>query len=273
MFEESRTFKNVLPGICLLIFWFSWGLVSSRSQTPDAFKFSLREQFRFVQDRKRDFNKIPLQLLRQEILKTLPAPHNTHTNVVLVWTATFRPYETNEPRHWELMIPALDALYLIHSNGIPITPLCDPISVDPWEALEKFAGMTHAQTETFLDQTGLSSDTPLGLIKTMRNCDIRWDGNIFGLTARPTGPTRKLLKQSSEVVAPLLLEALKDKDRYVAAHLALTQIRLKSYSISAAKWNGLSVELLSDGQTVIPDQQSAILRYWSNKNAARSSEK
>ncbi len=94
-------------------------------------------------------------------------------------------------------------------------------------------------------QSKVSKDTEQ-LLLNMRNSDVKWDGNFIGLLPKLNGPTLALQK-IDEPVEPLLVEALLDEERYVAAHVLLTVRAEYPITISAEDWNGLHVQLLADG--------------------------
>ena len=55
------------------------------------------------------------------------------------------------------------------------------------------------------------------------------------------------------------------KDRFVAAHVLLSEILGFQEPVNAASWNGLRVNLLTNGSVVIPASQRAKLsRKWKN---------
>jgi len=90
------------------------------------------------------------------------------------------------------------------------------------------------------------SDTTEQLILNMRNSDVKWDGTFVGLLPEFNGPTLALQK-IDEPIEPLLVEALLDEERYVAAHVLLTDRTKGSWTDTAKHWNGLSVHLYADG--------------------------
>ncbi len=76
-----------------------------------------------------------------------------------------------------------------------------------------------------------------------------WDGNFAGLMPKTLNKATLALRDSQEPIEPLLLQALLDKDRYVAAHVLLTFRTRGNYSISADSWNGLQVQLIANQDT------------------------
>ena len=111
-------------------------------------------------------------------------------------------------------------------------------------------------------QTG---DEASGLVTKIRNTDIQWDGNYFGLHPKPSGASQKLLTEPADKVVPALMEALKDENRFVAAHVVLSEITASTKQGDAASWNGLRVNLLPNGQAVVPGgQQSVLIQQWAD---------
>src|SRR5512143_4118902 len=68
--------------------------------------------------------------------------------------------------------------------------------------------------------------TPRGLVGCIRNEDIQWRRTYVGLEPQLSGATAKLQK-APENIEPILLEALQDDNKFVAAHVLL--VRRASY--------------------------------------------
>ncbi len=62
--------------------------------------------------------------------------------------------------------------------------------------------------------------SPRGLVGCIRNEDIQWLGTFDGLYPDLSGATAKLLK-TQENIEPMLLEALRDDNKFVAAYVLL----------------------------------------------------
>jgi hypothetical protein len=100
-------------------------------------------------------------------------------------------------------------------------------------------------------------------VAAIKNSDITWNGTTFGLFPIVEGASKKVLRKRLEKVVPSLFQALKDKDRFVAAHVILTQMLDNDYPSSAAEWKGLQVALYADGKTEIPvEQRAGLVRQW-----------
>jgi hypothetical protein len=108
----------------------------------------------------------------------------------------------------------------------------------------------------------VSEDTKQ-LILNMRNEDVIWDGNFVGLMPKTLNGATLALRDSKEPIESLLLEALLDENRYVAAHVLLTLRTGGNYSISADGWNGLKVQLTAGkGTTYEGNDLEALYQRW-----------
>src|SRR5438105_1383540 len=61
-------------------------------------------------------------------------------------------------------------------------------------------------------------------IAHLRNSDIYWDGNLFGLYPTIKGAPAKRLVEIGPPARPALLIALRDPDKFATAHVVLTTI-------------------------------------------------
>jgi hypothetical protein len=107
----------------------------------------------------------------------------------------------------------------------------------------------------------MPGDTASDLVRCIRNEDIRWDGTGLGLLPRPSGPTEELLN-TKENIEPLLVDALVDQDRFVAAHVLLTIRSQGEFSSERGAWNNLRVKLSADGQVSYEGNDLAELQKW-----------
>ena len=104
------------------------------------------------------------------------------------------------------------------------------------------------------------------LVGQLRNADIEWDGNIFGLWPSVNGDVARRLLDLGPEATQALVEALADPERFAAAHVLLARIRRKEHSISATHWNGLRVTLHADGtEDLHPEQIEDMRRIWANE--------
>ena len=119
------------------------------------------------------------------------------------------------------------------------------------------------QLSTENGQTDVVSENTRQLILNMRNEDVIWTGNFAGLMPQTLNGATLALRDSEEPIEPLLLEALLDEDRYVAAHVLLTLRTGGTYSIAADHWNGLQVQLTTDkGTTYEGNDLEQLYQKW-----------
>lgn len=106
-------------------------------------------------------------------------------------------------------------------------------------------------------------DNPSILAASLNNSDVLWDGNFIGLQPTVNGETAKRLLSLGKDAVPALQTALSDTNRFVAAHVLLTQIKKKQYQGSGSHWNGLQVDLYADGTIDFhPEQMDKIKALW-----------
>lgn len=117
-------------------------------------------------------------------------------------------------------------------------------------------------------------------VQNIKNSDVRWDGNVFGLYPNFSGASKKIIDDRPANFDELVA-ALDDEDRYIAAHALLSRLSghligqqaggidpvtgnaLPATMDAIEKFNGLRVDLLADGTVVIPtNQQSEIASKW-----------
>ena len=96
------------------------------------------------------------------------------------------------------------------------------------------------------------------------NDAIEWTGQRYGLKPYLDQPVGLETATADEVaaIAPTLIEALGDPDRFVVAHVLLTRLSRVSHETFPG-WNGLAVELAVDGTArVDPAQRESLARRW-----------
>jgi hypothetical protein len=96
------------------------------------------------------------------------------------------------------------------------------------------------------------------------NDSIEWTGQRYGLKPYLDEPAGLETAGADEVaaIAPTLIGALDDPDRFVVAHVLLTRLSRVSHETFPG-WNGLAVELAVDGTSwVDPAQREALARRW-----------
>jgi hypothetical protein len=93
------------------------------------------------------------------------------------------------------------------------------------------------------------SERTQDLLNRMRNEDVRWAGTFIGIIPiELVGPTLEL-RDISEDINFLLVKALRDPNKFVAAHVLLTFRTSIINQASASQWNSLEVQLSSNGET------------------------
>jgi hypothetical protein len=118
-------------------------------------------------------------------------------------------------------------------------------------------------------------------VRLIKNSDVRWDGNFLGLQPNFSGASKLIVEDRRRVSFSELVSALDDERRYIAAHALLSALTGHSIDSSAGgidpetgsilpgteeaagKFNGLRVDLRTDGSVVISDQQRRMIaRKW-----------
>jgi hypothetical protein len=100
------------------------------------------------------------------------------------------------------------------------------------------------------------------LIEGISNADIIWEFNFAGLAPTFTGGAGNRLMKKVESPIPDLLAALSDPDKFVVAHVLLTQLTGIEYE-TFPTWNGLTVDIAAAGTVTIPsDQCYSLARRW-----------
>ena len=107
---------------------------------------------------------------------------------------------------------------------------------------------------------------PRFLVAQIRNDQVHWDGNYFGLAPQIRGTLPRLIFMRGRACVPYLIEALNDDSRFIAAHVYLSLLSRGGFQTSAEAFNGLRVELYADGTTAIaPEQKQTLLTRWNSK--------
>jgi hypothetical protein len=99
---------------------------------------------------------------------------------------------------------------------------------------------------------------------------VHWSGSYVGLYFTLTGASAQLTGYRDEQLRPLLIQALEDDRRFVAAHVLLTSISKVQFANTniAGSWNGLNVTLFGDGRTEIPKgEREKIVEKWRNSSS------
>ncbi|MCI0613263.1 hypothetical protein L0244_09755 [bacterium] len=103
------------------------------------------------------------------------------------------------------------------------------------------------------------------LLINIRNEDVIWRGDFFGLKPELTGASLAL-RDTQENINSFLVNAIVEEDKFVAAHVLLTLRTPETYIISGSEWNGLRVHLQSDGKATFEGNDLVELqKYWRGK--------
>lgn len=102
------------------------------------------------------------------------------------------------------------------------------------------SGTTPARTPT------VSAET-LKLVGAIRNTDVAWGPSYFGMIPNELHGATSLLLHNEEDITPLLVDALVDQDRFVAAHvlLGLRQQMRVGAALDAYRERGLPLPTLA----------------------------
>ncbi|GGY11801.1 hypothetical protein GCM10007160_43440 [Litchfieldella qijiaojingensis] len=91
---------------------------------------------------------------------------------------------------------------------------------------------------------------------------IEWEGTDGGLMPVFVEGNSEAILELKEKAMRDLIGALSDEDLFVNAHVLLTQISGIEYQ-AFPMWNGLNVEMGSDGTvTINPEQRYELARRW-----------
>jgi hypothetical protein len=101
------------------------------------------------------------------------------------------------------------------------------------------------------------------LAKTITNRDVQWDMTFFGLRPRLTGTSALVVSHWRAEMTGGLLSALDDPERFVAAHVLLSNELRTSVNTNGDKYDELSVAMPAKGPAKIDRaQQDRIKKLW-----------
>jgi outer membrane protein assembly factor BamE (lipoprotein component of BamABCDE complex) len=96
-------------------------------------------------------DKLRIGMPRQTVLSYLPKPQNTNTENVCVWVdKSTEAVVTQDRFDWQWLQPTRGGYFLVFVNDKLVTPLCANAAFDPWQALDRYAGMTKNQIQEIL---------------------------------------------------------------------------------------------------------------------------
>jgi hypothetical protein len=104
-------------------------------------------------------------------------------------------------------------------------------------------------------------------VRDLSNADVTWDATYDGFVPRVSEQAVAAFRADEETISTLLAY-LPDPDKFVLAHVGLTQIAGLDYS-TFPTWNGLSVHLGPDGRAIInPEQRLTLAKRWQSWHAS-----
>lgn len=108
------------------------------------------------------------------------------------------------------------------------------------------------------------------LAMKLDNAQVEWDGTFVGLTPRLTEDTGKVATVATKADIHLLIAALHDKQRYVAAHVLLVKLTGIEGVQNGHSWYGLEVQLQGNGNVRYDkDAQAKLVASWGKWKAKR----
>lgn len=109
------------------------------------------------------------------------------------------------------------------------------------------------------------------LIGEIKNSDVIWHGTTFGWMPSAIGTTSEVARHFQAESVPQLIDALKDPDRFVAAHIILSDCAVSEYERDDFWINGLAINSGPDGLPAFqPEQGIALHGKWSEWYAKES---
>jgi len=93
--------------------------------------------------------EVRMGMPRERALQLLPKPHNTNTANVCVWVDSFSE-RSNERRDWQWLHLTKGGFFLVSIDGKVATPICANASMNAWQALIKYAGLSEELAERVL---------------------------------------------------------------------------------------------------------------------------
>ena len=148
-------------------------------------------------------------------------------------------------------------------------PLRSPLSFETLGATKPPLWLMFLPLCLLISGCAATNDQASQAVGKIRNSDIAWDGNYFGLLPRIEGQASKSVMALGESAVSALIRALDDPSRFAAAHVLLTEIKMRGVSrpLSARDWNGLRVELSADGHVQLhPEQREELKVFWRERN-------
>src|SRR5262245_34777718 len=101
-------------------------------------------------------------------------------------------------------------------------------------------------------------------VRTLTNEVVRVDGTYFALTVGVTPRNAQRIKWAGRRAHRHLVQALRDPNRFAAAHVVLTNMQHPGmFNASSTRWNGLYITLSSNGSVDFhPEQIDGLASWW-----------
>lgn len=136
---------------------------------------------------------------------------------------------------------------------------------------------------SILALTGCSTTSPHqamleDLVDNLNNDDIQWRRVPYGKQMMVSEDGVKLWELKDPGSIPLLVEALEDEDKYIAAHIVLSLLTTGPVPFTEDMWKGMKLKITESGMieegkiTKLgiydygPNAQEVIIQYWKEKN-------
>ena len=138
-----------------------------------------------------------------------------------------------------------------------------------WETCLVASMLAMTMTACMSDRHAAITDIAALHASAMNNSGVSWDGDDIGLTVRIVGTHEQWLLKTRQFPRELLLDALSDTNRWVAAHVILTLRNDHPFRCDRHEWNGLKVEISADNESHIdPGQMPMIRSLWIGRGAS-----
>ena len=104
-------------------------------------------------------------------------------------------------------------------------------------------------------------------VQSLTNEEVQVDGTYFALSVDVTPCHTKCVKWAGRRAHRHLLQALRDPNRFAAAHVVLHNMNNPgSINVNSTRWNGLYMTLRADGSVDFhPEQIEDLARSWEAK--------
>jgi hypothetical protein len=103
-------------------------------------------------------------------------------------------------------------------------------------------------------------------VTSLSNSDVKVDGNFIGLQVSIQSRASHAVRYCGKRAYPYLIEALRDRNRFAAAHVLLTELQRDGHIRNDSHGNKLQVTLHGDGSVDFhPEQMDRIADMWEER--------